>query len=104
MPNLSAPYIEWYNGTTIIEFFRYPNVVTANMFWPSMLLVIGLILFTSFKVFRSNDLDAFATTSFLLVPITVLFVAAEFVDVSISFIPIIFCIFSIIMLYRKGGV
>lgn len=104
MPNMSAPYLEWYNGTSIIEFFQYPNVVTSNMFWPLMLLVFGMIMFTSFRVFGTKTDEAFTTTTFLLIPVSILMAAAEFVDPSISIIPIILCIFSVITLYKKRGV
>jgi len=103
MPNLSAPYLEWYNGTTIIEFFRYPNVVTNNLFWPLMLLVFGFILFGSFRIFGSKPEEAFAITSFILMPISFLGTVLGFIDPSVSLIPIILSMFGVLIIYRKDG-
>ena len=102
MPNISAPYIEWFNGTTITEFFIYSNTATNNMFWPSMLLVIGIILFSSFKFAGSRNEEAFTATTFILIIVSILFTVVGFIEPHISLVPIILFILSSIILYKSG--
>ena len=97
------PYYPWFNGTTMVDFFKYPNAVTNNLFWPSMLLVMGMIMFVTFKGFGAESKDSFAATSFLLIPISVLFVALGFLQPQISLAPIILFIFTVIIVYGRGG-
>lgn len=98
------PYLDYFNGTTMIEFFRYPNSVTANMFWPGMLLIIGMIFFVGFKTFNTNSKEAFVATTFLLIPISIIFTVLEFIEPQISLVPIVLFILTAIVLYRDRGI
>lgn len=95
------PYYPWFNGTGIMDFLSYANTVTQDMFWASMIFILGVIIFASFKYSNVDSTEAFAATSFLLIPITIFTTILGLTNEGISLIPIVLTIISLIVLYAN---
>lgn len=95
------PYYPWFNGTGMMDFLGYANTVTQNMFWPSMIFIIGIIIFSAFSYNKVNSVEAFVATSFILIPITIFTTILGLTNEGISLIPIVLNVVSLIVLYAN---
>lgn len=99
------PYYPWFNGTGLIDLFSYANTVTQDVFWVSMIFILGVIIFSRFKYSNVDSVEAFVATSFILIPVTIFTTILGLTTEYVSLIPIVLTIVTLIVLYanRRGA-
>ena len=90
------------NGTSMIDIFKYANVVTGNMWGPMSLMVFFIIIFVSLAI-RFEIEKALTTASFLTALVSYFFYVMDFVPGWMILIPTILTLISVFFLGQKNG-
>jgi len=90
------------NVTGMYTFFQYVQEVSSNWFFPSILLGLFIILFVIFRGASTSNSKPFATSSFFIMILSILFRVLGFIENKWMYASITIMAFSILWLHLSN--